>query len=126
MKKIIFSLAVLVFVTNCVLIDSLGLNVTHATIKGSEAKNLILTNALAGAALSGAAGTSVATAIVTYNTKGIKDSKFYDKDDVDACANNVLAVNYAAVRSTGVAPGDLGCGSIREHKMIIDWPVPLL
>lgn len=126
MKKILFSLAILALVTNCVLLDSLGLNITNATIKGSEAKSLILTYALTGASLSGAGGTTVASAIATYNTKGLKDSKFYDKDDVDKCANNVLAYNAALDRTLGVAIGDLGCSSIREHKMIIDWPTPLL
>ena len=53
MKKIIFSVAVLLFVTNCVLLDNLGLNMVKPTIKGSEAKNLILTNALMGAGASG-------------------------------------------------------------------------
>ena len=96
MKKIIFSLAVLLFVSNCALIDSLGLNISTPTVKGSEAKNLILTYALAGAGASGNSS-AVATAIATANTKGLKNDKFYDKEDVDKCAEWVLIANASAL-----------------------------
>ena len=121
MKKIIFSVAVLLFVTNCVLLDNLGLNMVKPTIKGSEAKNLILTNALMGAGASGNSS-AVATSIATYNTVGLKDDKFYDKTDVDSCAETVLVINAAGGASNGVAIGSLACNGIREHKMLIDWP----
>ncbi len=127
MKKIIFSLTVLLLLSNCVLLDSLGLNVVDNTIQGSQAKNHILTGALVGAAASGSS-TTISTALATNAIMGLKDYKFYDKDDVDACADKVIvAVNALSNNSTtrGIAVGAALCAPIREHKMFIDWPVSL-
>ena len=125
MKKIFFSLSVLLFASNCVLIDSLGLNVVKGTIKGSEAKSLILSRAVAGAAASGNS-TAIASSIATYNTKGLKDSKYYDKADVDDCADKIIIINFASSSTGGISAGQLLCQDIHEQKMIIDWPIPLL
>ncbi len=127
MKKIIFSLSVLLLVSNCVVLDSLGLNITKATIQGSQAKNQILTGALIGAAASGSS-TTLSTALATNAIMGLKDYKFYDKDDVDACSDKVIiAVNALSNNSAtqGIAIGAALCAPIREHKMLIDWPVEL-
>ncbi len=124
MKKIFFSLAVLLFASNCVLIDSLGLNVVTGTMKGSEAKSLILTRAVAGAAASGSS-TAIVSSLVTYNVKGLKDNKFYDKSDVDECADQIVFFNYANSSTSNIATGQLLCKGIREHKMVIDWPVAI-
>ena len=127
MKKIILSLVVLFLVSNCVLMNTLGLNFIKPTIKGSEAKNQILTSALIGAALSGSGGT-FATAQATYNTKGIKDNKFYNQKDVDDCAERVLGANAGSAGASvlGVAIGSIVCDPIEEQKTFIDWPIPLL
>jgi small lipoprotein (TIGR04452 family) len=125
MKKIIFSLSVLLVVSNCIVLDSLGLNVVKETIQGSQAKNQILTGALIGAAASGSS-TTISTALATNAIMGLKDSKFYDKDDVDTCADKVIiAVNALSNNSItkGLAVGAVLCPPIREHKMFIDWPV---
>ena len=127
MKKIIFSLTVLILLSNCVLLDSLGLNIVKDTIIGSQAKHHILTGALIGAAASGSSTTFV-SAVVTYNTKGIKNTKFYDKADVDACADKVIvAVNALSNNSAtkSIAIGSIACAPIREHKTLIDWPIEL-
>ncbi|HRG48322.1 MAG: TIGR04452 family lipoprotein [Leptospiraceae bacterium] len=127
MKKIIFSLTVLLLLSNCVLLDSLGLNVVKETIQGSQAKNHILTGALIGAAASGSS-TTIATSIATYNTKGLKDSKFYDKEDVDACADKVIVATNALSNNPitkGIAIGSVACAPIREHKTFVDWPLEL-
>ncbi|MBK8396060.1 MAG: TIGR04452 family lipoprotein [Leptospiraceae bacterium] len=126
MKKIIFSLAVIFLVSNCVLLDSLGLNLLKETIKGSEAKNQILTSALVGAAASGSSAT-FASSQATYNTKNIKDNKFYDKKDVDDCADKILVANALSNNTVNmqIAIGSYACNEIREHKMFIDWPIPL-
>lgn len=125
MNKIILSLAALLFASNCAIIDNLGLNVVTPTIKGSEAKSLILTRAVAGAAVTGS-GMAIATSLVTYNVKKLRDDKYYDKDDVDKCAENIFLFNYASASASNIAAGQLLCSSIREHKMLIDWPIPLL
>ncbi len=125
MKKIFFSLTVLLFASNCVLIDNLGLNIATPTIKGSEAKSLILTRAVAGAAATGS-GIAIASSLVTYNVKHLKDDKFYDKNDVDECAEKIFFYNYASTSTGNIAIGQLLCSSIREHKTIIDWPIHLL
>lgn len=127
MKKIIFSLIVLFFVSNCVLLDSLGLNLVEGTVKGSEAKNQILTGALIGASASGSSSTQ-ATAFATYNTQKLKDNKFYDKNDVDACAEKMIILANALSSNSltgGVAIGQYACNTINEHKTFIDWPIPL-
>ena len=127
MKKIIFSLATLLSISNCVVLDNLGLNLVKDTVQGSQAINQILTGALVGAAASGST-TTFATALATYNTKGLKHSKFYDKDDVDACADKVIVVANAVSNNQytrGLAVGDVACAPIREHKTFIDWPVSL-
>ena len=126
MKKIIFSLAVIFLMSNCVLLDNLGLNMVKETIKGSDAKNQILTRALIGAALSGS-NTTFATSLATYNTKHIKDNKFYNKQDVDDCSDKIAIANYVSNTSAtmGVAVGSYACGPINEHKTLIDWPIAL-
>ncbi|HMV45282.1 MAG TPA: TIGR04452 family lipoprotein [Leptospiraceae bacterium] len=127
MKKIIFSLATLLSISNCIVLDKLGLNLVKETVEGQAAINQILTGALIGAAASGST-TTFATSIATYNTKGLKHSKFYDKDDVDACADKVIIVANAVSNNQytrGLAVGDIACSPIREHKTLIDWPVPL-
>jgi len=127
MKKIIFSLIVLFLVSNCVLLDSLGLNMTKATIKGSEAKNQILTGALIGASSTGNSSTQI-TSFATYNTQKLRDNKFYDKDDVDACAEKMIIFANALSSNSltgGIAIGQYACTTINEHKTFIDWPIPL-
>lgn len=124
MKKVIFSLAVLFLVSNCVVLDNLGLNLVKGTVKGSEAKNQILTGALIGAAATGS-GTAMIGSLVTYNTKGIKDAMFYDKNDVDDCAEQIILFNATANYTNGFPLGSILCKEIREHKTFIDWPIPL-
>jgi small lipoprotein (TIGR04452 family) len=126
MKKIIFSLVVLLFVSNCVVLDSLGLNLVKDTVKGSEAKNQILTSALMGAAASGS-DLTFASSQATYNTKNLKDNKFYDKSDVDDCADRIAVANFASntAATMRIAVGSYICSPINEHKTFIDWPISL-
>ncbi|MCB1189414.1 MAG: TIGR04452 family lipoprotein [Leptospiraceae bacterium] len=103
---------------SCVLIDTIGLS-NPESVKGSEAKSKIVTNATIGA-IAGGIDTDIVLAFTANRLAGVDETKYYDKIDVDNCANEALLINWITINM-----GGLTC-DLREHKTIVDWPVPIL
>ncbi len=93
MKKIITLLLPLTLMFNCVLFDSIGLSYPD-TVDGSEAKSIILTSAVLGSAAGGAA---TILAILAPQLAKVEDDKYYNKSDVDDCANSALIINLVTI-----------------------------
>ncbi|TGK02896.1 TIGR04452 family lipoprotein [Leptospira langatensis] len=92
MKKIITLLLPLTLMFNCVLFDKIGLSYPD-TVSGTEAKNIILTSAVIGSATT---GFSVLSVLAPQLAK-VENDKYYNKSDVDDCANNALIFNLLTV-----------------------------
>lgn len=119
MMKFLLLLISTLLLNACLILDKAGLNLNETSIKGSEAKDLILAKALAGAAVGGVS-TDIALPFVANRLANIKDEKYYRKKDVESCAFQAMLINYITINV-----GGFNC-QLREHKDIIDWPVPLL
>lgn len=114
---ILFFTSILIL-SGCVLIDTIGLS-NPESVKGSEAKSRIVTNATIGA-IAGGIDTDIVLAFTANRLAGVDETKYYDKIDVDNCANEALLINWITINM-----GGLTC-DLREHKTILDWPVPIL
>ncbi|PJZ68355.1 lipoprotein [Leptospira perolatii] len=111
MKKIITLLLPFALMANCILLDSVGLSVPE-TVSGKEAKNTILTSAVLGSA---AGGFSVLS-ILAPQFAQIEEDKYYNKKDVDECANEALLFNAITV--------DIGGLTCDLHpRPVIVWPI---
>ncbi|WP_024863959.1 TIGR04452 family lipoprotein [Leptospira licerasiae] len=92
MKKIIALLLPLFLTFNCVLFDAIGLSYPD-TVDGTEAKSIILTSAVIGSAVSGFEVLS----ILAPQLAKVEEDKYYNKSDVDDCANEALIINLLTV-----------------------------
>lgn len=116
MKKVFFAIAILSIVSNCYLFDTI--NVTYpwnGVIKGSDAKDQIFTSALIGAVaeVDGRRRDDI-LAILSPQLSGIKDDRFYLKEDIDKCANDALLINLITLDIGGFT-----CNA-RERKIFVD------
>ncbi|PJZ51125.1 TIGR04452 family lipoprotein [Leptospira saintgironsiae] len=92
MKKIIALLLPLFLTFNCVLFDAIGLSYPD-TVDGKEAKSIILTSAVIGSAVGGFEVLS----ILAPQLAKVEEDKYYNKADVDDCANEALIINILTV-----------------------------
>lgn len=103
--------------------DKLGLSWPES-VSGKEAKDIIVTSALTGAAVGVKAdGKITADVVIPFmaaKLANIKDDKYYNKKDVDNCAMEAQLINILTYKI-----GGFSC-NVKEHKLIINFPVPLL
>ncbi|WCL48879.1 TIGR04452 family lipoprotein [Leptospira sp. GIMC2001] len=116
MKKILGFMLVMFIATNCILLDTI--NITYpwdGVIKGDAAKDQIFTSALIGAAaeIDGNNADDIIV-ILTDQLTGINDDRYYEKTDIDECANDALIINLVTADIGGYT-----CNA-RERKLIID------
>ena len=112
-KKIILTIP-LFFMLNCQLMNMIGLTYP-TTVKGSEAKSQIMTSAIIGSAAGGFSVLSIFAPVLA----NVDEAGYYEKEDVDQCANSALIINAA-----GPDIGGFNC-NLRKREMFIDWPIPL-
>lgn len=116
MKKLLGFAIVLLAVSNCYMFDTI--NITYpwnGVVKGDEAKDQIFTSALIGAV--GEIDRRSSDDVIVLLSKqltGIKDDRFYLKEDIDQCANDALILNLVTVDIGGYT-----CNA-RERKIILD------
>lgn len=106
---------ILTFLSNCYLLDTL--NITwpwNGVIKGSEAKDQIVTNAIIGGIASGRNAPDRILAIVADQLANVNENRFYLKTDVDKCAREALIINAVTVNV-----GGFNCNLV-PRKYIID------
>ncbi len=123
MKKFLF-LGILCF-NNCILLNMLDLTLPDS-INGKEAKNLIFTAALTGTAIAAGIDRGIGRdAVLTFlsdKLAGVNESAYYDKKDVDQCAADAQLINVLTIKI-----GGFNCNlKEKEHKFLINWPVPIL
>ena len=122
MKKILFSVIAILFISNCFVLDSLGLNLDEPAIKGSEAKNKILTYALIGAGPGGNNKLVIAYVSKVFVDNQIRDDRYYDQSDVDKCAQDALFINFAVATPLGAAICNI---KAKEREFFINWPIKI-
>lgn len=110
MKKIITLSMFLFLISNCQVMNMVGLTYP-STVKGTEAKDQILTAAIIGAA--GGGSVSI-TAILAPTLANIDESAYYEKEDVDNCANSAMIINFATADI-----GGFNC-NLRKRETFID------
>jgi small lipoprotein (TIGR04452 family) len=103
----------------CILLDTIGLTLPERSVTGREAKDTITTKAVLGGLAGGVSADIVFTLLAPTFAK-VKDSAYYNKTDVDKCAEDAMLINVVTVNI-----GGFNC-NLREHKLLIDWPVPIL
>lgn len=116
MKKVLGIFLVLFSLSNCLLFDTI--NVTYpwnGVIKGDAAKDQIFTSALIGAVaeIDGSRSDNI-IALLSPQLAGIKDDRFYLKEDIDECSNDALIFNLLILDIGGFT-----CNA-RERKVILD------
>jgi len=119
LKKVFISIG-LIFLSNCIVLDKLNLSLPES-VSGREAKTIIVTAAISGAAISSAVEGQVtvdaALSLVANKLAGVKDDAYYDKIDVDQCAAEAQLINVVTVRV-----GGFQC-NLQEHKKFTNWPI---
>jgi small lipoprotein (TIGR04452 family) len=105
--------------TKCIILDNIGLNVVHEVIKGSEAKNMITTNAILGGLAYGATINEI-TGNIASKTQTFKSEKFYDRKDVNRCIESALLYS-----PTFLFGGADACTRMSPDATFIDWPIKL-
>jgi len=114
MKKKLSMLIILLTVSNCYIFDTINFTYPwNGVIKGDEAKDQIFTSALIGA-VADRDNADDLIAFISGQLTGIKDSRYYLKEDIDKCANDALLINIITVDIGGYTCED------RERKIIID------
>ncbi|MDX1957384.1 MAG: TIGR04452 family lipoprotein [Leptospiraceae bacterium] len=113
-------LLTLLFASNCILIDSAGLNPTGESVSGREARDIIVTKAVLGSLIGCRVDCQGFRGFYADKLAFIDLNSYYYKKDIDACANSALLLNLA-----GKDIGGVTC-NLRKHKKFIDWPIPIL
>ena len=122
MKK--FFLLALIF-NQCIILDKLDLTLPES-VNGKEAKNIIFTAALTGTIIAGSIdrgyGRDALLTFVSDKLAGVNESAYYDKKDVEQCAADAQLINLLTIKI-----GGFNCNlREKEHKFLINWPVPIL
>ncbi|TGK11488.1 TIGR04452 family lipoprotein [Leptospira fletcheri] len=112
MKRIFPALLPIFFFANCYLIDKVGITIPEK-VKGDEAKNRIVTSAVIGASVS--PNSSSIIALVSYQLANVDESKYYNKTDVDNCANRALLINLSELKI-----GGFDC-NLEADKLIVPY-----
>ncbi|WP_029762105.1 TIGR04452 family lipoprotein [Leptospira interrogans] len=97
-KKIIIFLIPFLLLTNCFLFDTAGFSVPDA-VSGKEAKDQILTSALIGAAIS--PDDTAVLALLAPELAKVEEDRYYNKADVDDCANFAMIINLVTINIGG-------------------------
>lgn len=120
MKRIVFFVILLFSLHTCIILDTLGTSLPpEQSLKGSEAKDIIITNAIIGASVSGITN-DIILAFMANKLAGIEDWAYYDKADVDKCAADALLINLITIDI-----GGYNC-DLQKHKIIQNWPIPVI
>ncbi|EQA44293.1 hypothetical protein LEP1GSC050_3052 [Leptospira broomii serovar Hurstbridge str. 5399] len=112
MKRLATLFLPLALFTNCYVIDKIGLTIPEK-VKGDEAKNRIVTSAVIGASVN--PNSSSIIALVSYQLANVDESKYYNKTDVDDCANRALLINLSSLKI-----GGFDCNLVAD-KIIIPY-----
>lgn len=120
-----FFLFFILFFNQCILFDVLDLSVPES-VNGKEAKNMIFTAALTGTVIAGnidrSFGRDALFTFLSDRLAGVNDSAYYDKKDVEQCAADAQLINLLTIKIGGIT-----CNlKEKEHKFLINWPVPIL
>ncbi|MCB1142544.1 MAG: TIGR04452 family lipoprotein [Leptospiraceae bacterium] len=116
MKKFIL---VLLFVFNhCVVFDSVGLTYPES-VSGKEAKDMIITKALIGAVACVECSSGGLLGFFADRLAFIEEDAFYDKSDVETCAQDAMLIN-----SLSADIGGFQC-HLTKHKKFVNWPIQL-
>jgi small lipoprotein (TIGR04452 family) len=114
MKKWLGLTLSLVLFSNCYLFDTINFTLPwNGVIRGDEAKDQIFTSALIGAVADRNRRDDI-LAFLSPQLAGIKDDRFYLKEDIDKCANDALVINVLTVDLGGFT-----CNA-RERKVFVD------
>ncbi|EMO86982.1 TIGR04452 family lipoprotein [Leptospira noguchii] len=97
-KKFIIFLIPFLLLTNCLLFDTIGFSVPDA-VSGKEAKDQILTSALIGAVVS--PDDTAPLALIAPQLAKVEEDRYYNKADVDDCANFALIINLITINIGG-------------------------
>ncbi|EJO70918.1 TIGR04452 family lipoprotein [Leptospira kirschneri] len=97
-KTFIASLIFFLLLTNCFLFDTAGFSIPDA-VSGKEAKDQILTSALIGAAIS--PDDTAILALLAPELAKVEEDRYYNKADVDDCANFAMIINLVTINIGG-------------------------
>lgn len=127
MKKILGSLILAFVMGNCMLLNTVGLNIDR--IKGKEAaaeiKNAaIQQDILISAALAGRPYVSLLS-LVTDKLAGINEGATYYKPDVDKCVSSIKGLTGFIIGGVLTVVLDSSC-DLKPDKTIMDSPFPEL
>ncbi|MEM7184078.1 MAG: TIGR04452 family lipoprotein [Spirochaetota bacterium] len=119
LKKVLI-LTILLFLSHsCIIMDTLGTSLGEESVKGTEAKDIIITNAVIGASVNGIQN-DIILAFMANKLAGIEDWAYYDKSEVDKCADEALIINLITIDI-----GGFNC-NLQKRKIIQNWPVPII
>lgn len=122
MVKSLISLVFIFSFYQCIILDKLNLSLPES-VTGKEAKSIIVTSAITGAAISsGIEGRISLDALLSFiadKLAGIKEDAYYDRFEVDQCAAEAQLINVVTLRV-----GGFQC-NLKAHKTFTNWPVPI-
>ncbi|MCB1142543.1 MAG: TIGR04452 family lipoprotein [Leptospiraceae bacterium] len=118
--RLVYSILIVMLLSNCIVMDTIGFS-SPESIKGDEAKMMIISNAVVGATEGGYSGNNTpAFSLIADKLAGINPESYYDRSEVEKCAQEALVINL-----TGADIGGYTC-NLKEHKKLINWPIPII
>ena len=115
-----FFLFTLLLFNQCVVFDTIGL--TYPTsVSGKEAKDIIISKAVLGSLACGGSNCSGNSPVGYFADRlaFIEEDAYYDKTDVEECADGAFQINLLTVDI-----GGFQCNLVK-HKRFVNWPIEL-